>query len=390
MPIKPTIAIVILSLCTAAGAQTLQVESSAMAWRASFSEVGSNASEWANGSVKMPYVQSANTALAARINDALFLQHMGMPAPLKAGKTFALADGAEVPASTPSQDFTVTRNDALVFSVQFDKEGCGAYCENYAETMSFDARTGRVITLADVLNAVGKAEIPKLLVAEGARLYKAQIKQLEKELKAMRAKGAKAKSGDIDDLESRIDFNQTCLEQAQQKQADKSWYTVDNFRFDLPAGKGMLFTAWRCSNHAMRALDDVDNVSLGLSAQALGKMLTPYGQSLILDGSSVPEPTTVFQQLLHGKIGTAAITAWLTASSYSPGDISIRGLYYYNKYRKPIALSGKQVGQALTLSEGEGKSRATISLKLGPTGLSGQWDGDGKKLPMSLALDAQH
>ncbi len=226
-----------------------------MAWRASFSELGAVASEWANGALKMPYVQIDKPAVAARINDALYLQHMGMPAPLKPGKTFALADGAEVPVGTASQDFTVTRNDAVILSIQFDGEGCGAYCENYVETMSFDARTGRVITLDDVLNAFGRAEIPKRMVAESVRQYRAQIKGLEQQLKTLRAKGKKATPEAVDDLESRVELNERCLEEALQKLADKAWYPVDFLRFELPAAKGKVFTSGRCSTHAQRGLE---------------------------------------------------------------------------------------------------------------------------------------
>ncbi|TXT35851.1 MAG: hypothetical protein FD135_4651 [Comamonadaceae bacterium] len=376
-----------LFCCGVASAQPLQVGLRSMAWNPRFAEFGAVTSAWANGAIKMPYVQSDKAGVAARINEALYLRHMGMPAPLTAGKTFALADGAEVPASTASQEVTILRNDGRILSFQIDREGCGAYCENYAETVSFDARTGRVITLEDVLNAHGRAEIPKRMLEERIRQYRAQIKQLQQQLKALRTKGKAVAADTVDDLESRVSLNETCLEEAQQKQVSKAWDLVDFLRFELPAEKGMVFTSGRCSNHASRALDDVGDVSLTVAAQALDKMLTPYGQSLILDAPSVQEPTTVFHQVLHGKIGAIAITALLTSSSYGAGEPSISGIYAYNKYRKPIALSGKQVGQTLSLQEaGDDKARASMTLQLGQTGLSGQWEGNHKKLPMTLLV----
>lgn len=333
------------------------------------------------------FSQSDRLAVATRINEALYLRHMGMPPPVKPGKTFALSDGAEVPTSTASQDVTVTRNDDQILSIQIDREGCGAYCENYAESISFDARTGRTITLEDVLNAYGKTEIPKRMMVERVRQYKERIKHLNQQLKAQRAKGKKAATDTEDDLELRVELNERCAEEELQKKASKAWYPVDYLRFGFSAAKDMVFTSGRCSNHAMRALDDVGDVSLTLSAKALDKMLTPYGQSLMMEATEVPEPSTVYQQVLHGKIGSAAITALLTSSAYGPSDQSITGVYYYNKYRKPIALSGKQVGQMISLSEGTDKTQAKTTLKLGRAGLSGQWEGDGKTLPMTLAAE---
>lgn len=382
-----TIVLFLLSCLASAHAQPLQVGTRAMAWSASYAELGAVTSDWAKGAIQMPYVEPGkNGAIAARMNEALFMRQMGMPAPLTAGKTFALADGAEVPSSTASQAVTATRNDGRILSIQFTREGCGAYCETYDETVSFDAVTGRSLTLEDLLNAYGRAEIPKRMMAERVRQYKAQIKQLQQQLKALHAKGKKVVADAVDDLESRVALNEGCLAQELQKKTDKAWYPVDSLRYGLPAGAGMAFTSERCSNHASRALDDVGEVSLSLPAQAMDKMLTPYGRALILETASVPEPSTVFQQVLHGKIGSAAITAVLTATAYGAGEPSVSGVYYYNKYRKPIALSGTQSGQTVSLREGaDDTTRATITLQLGRAGLSGKWEGGNKTLPMELA-----
>jgi hypothetical protein len=227
------------------------------------------------------------------------------------------------------------------------------------------------------------------MAAERVRQYGAQIKLLKQQLKELRAKGKKGAADTLDDLESRVELNKGCMQEELQMQASKAWHSVDYLRFGLPAAKSMVFTAGRCSNHALRALDDVGEVSLTLSGQALDRMLTPYGQSLIFETASVPEPSNVFEQVLHGKIGSAAITVFLTSISYDAygtGERSVSGLYFYDKYRKPIILSGKQVGQTISLHEGGDITRAAITLQPGRTGLSGKWEADNKTLPMTLVV----
>ncbi|XVJ70115.1 MAG: hypothetical protein HEQ39_11025 [Rhizobacter sp.] len=358
-----------------------------MAWKPAYAELGAVSSDWSKGTIQMPFVRSQTAEVAARINEALYLRILGTPAPLSAGKTFELADGTEPPAGTSWQKVGAVRNDGRIFSVTLEAEGCGAYCEAYSETHSFDSRSGRALTLEEILTPTARLEVPKRMIAERIKQYRGQIKVLKRDLQALKLKKQSTPDA-ISDLESRIGLNEDCLSQEREKQKERNslWFSLESLRFSFPDGKGVVFTSQRCSNHASRALDDVGDVDLFLSLEELPKLLTPYGRFVLLDSEAVPEPRTPLNQVLRGQIGGAAVTFLLTTSRYGASETSVSGLYYYDKYRKPIGLSGKIDGVMLSLTDhSDANGRMTMALRLGQSGLSGQWRSDSKTLPVMLS-----
>jgi hypothetical protein len=367
----------ILLASGAALAEPLAVESRTMAWKAGGEDLPFYAGNWAAGSIKMPYVVSAASGIAARINDTLYLSLLGTPAPLKPGKTFSLADGAS-PEGTSSLDFSVRRNDDQIIEILVSGESCGAYCEGYEREFSFDAHTGRVLSSEDLLTAQGISVVAQRMLEERRRRYANQIKSLKQELKTLSAKTPKGKKPDASDTEDRLAFNESCLADEKQKSRDEVYVTG----FALPAGKGMVFTSERCSNHASLALDDVLNVELAIPPAELRDLLTPYGKSLVLGEGKAPGRLASFGQILHGKIGTATITLQLGRPS-TGGAMS--ALYYYERYRKPISLSGELKGERMELVEKmTEQGQATLSLSRNGAAYVGQWSANGKQLPVTL------
>ena len=115
--------------CGTASSEPLMVEVRSMAWKPAYAELGAVSSDWSKGTIQMPFVRSQAAEVAARINEALYLRILGTPAPLSAGRTFELAEGAQPPAGTSWQEVGAVRNDGRLFSVTLEAEGCGAYCE---------------------------------------------------------------------------------------------------------------------------------------------------------------------------------------------------------------------------------------------------------------------
>jgi hypothetical protein len=103
---------------------------------------------WENVSIKMPFVTGKSIKISSRINNALYMEQMGIDAPVKSGKSFSLPTGM-CPVGIMSLDFKVNRNDATVLEIEFEAEGCGAYCENYTTVAHFDVRSGWRISLVD-------------------------------------------------------------------------------------------------------------------------------------------------------------------------------------------------------------------------------------------------
>lgn len=325
--------------------------------------------------VEMPFVQLANALIAKKINDRLFLGQLGIMAPKKPGATLDAKD--LVIDGMASQHFSVSRQDARVLTIVFENEGCGAYCENYSMVYSFDLKTGRRVGANELITPSGRNELARRMGREGTRRYRDQLASLRTELAQAKRKQGAAGTQDLDDLNERIELNTRCLGEGTHTDRTPgvpALVDLNSLTFEL-ASQALKLTSERCSNHAMRALDDVGNITLAVPYPALRGWLTPYGLALLFGEGAVEPPDAIFDQVLKGRIGDkSAITMLLTKAS----DNSIGGTYLYDRYRKPIGLTGRMSGNTIELEERvndspEPSGRFTLTL----TGqrLKGRWTG---------------
>ncbi|WP_052135268.1 hypothetical protein [Collimonas arenae] len=334
----------------------------------------------------MPFVTMGDQKVAAKINDYLFIGQVGVMAPIQPGKFFSAA-GSDRIAGMASQEFTISRNDGRILTIAFAAEGCGAYCEDYNTYHSFDIKTGRTLGADDLLTESGMRNLAQKMAKERQSQYRRQLVSLKKDLKAAQKEHKPDSQNTISDLNDRIALNTDCLGDVGNTESLPSaaamLSTFRYFNYEL-AEQAFKLTAGRCSNHAMRALDDVGDVTLAIPYAELKPYLTGYGKALLLgEGSGAPK-NNVYGQLLRGKMGSKiAITMVL----YKESDNSVGGVYFYDKYRKPIKLSGRQSGDALELSEDavQGSTdKATMHLAISGDRLRGQWTGK-TELPVDLA-----
>ncbi|MCR6480364.1 hypothetical protein NU688_29685 [Variovorax sp. ZS18.2.2] len=322
---------------------------------------------------KFPFVQSENTRLAARINQWLFLKTFEIPAPAR------MADGlrgvdAQTWQNMPELGYTVLRNDARVLSLRIEGEGCGAYCENFTYAHAFDAATGRHLEAADLFTSQGLQAIARKIGANNAATLRKEIASLQKAKKAPQPKDGPSADG----LDAVIGLYEDCLS----SRGDIEYRRIAGVgRMEIEAGS-VLFAQDRCSNHAMRALDDIGDFSTRIPASQLGPWLTGYGRRLLLGEGSALAPTSPFGQVLHGTIdGKLPIT--LRLPLIGGGDGQVNAVYFYDRYRTPIPVSGQYKDGVLTLEEGESKAR--LRLKSEGLALRGEWTSGQKTLPMVLA-----
>lgn len=384
----------------AALADTFQISERTLSWHApkDDSEHPWYTASWEKGTIVMPFVASVRTEVAARINDALYMDLVGIPAPTDPGKIFRFPAGAQPTDAESELDgtnsiaFRTLRNDDRVLSLSIEREGCGAYCEEYTTSYNFDAETGRVFDANDVFTPAGRIRIAKLMTQERKKQYGVMIKTLNAQLaKQGKASRTRPSSEDVDDLKARIELNQGCL-------ADMSSDTEtagdpgENFRylrFAVPDANSVQFTAERCSNHASRALDDVGDVSLTLSGDKLDGMLTAYGRYLLRDGERPKEAPSLFGLFLHGRIGQSPVA--IRIGSGSDGH-SLSAVYYYEKYRLPIALTGSMEGDRIVLTSAkkggdpDPSSTETFELTRHGTAFTGQWRKQDMQRPVSFSL----
>ncbi len=358
----------------AATAAALQVAPRTMAAPAKGDAVASWAStEWAQGSVKLPWVTGPDPVVAQRINHALFVQLLEVFAPSQPGRSFTVPAGAE-PAGTASLGYTLLRNDGRVLSFAVDGEGCGAYCETYTRYLQFDARSGRALAPQDLLTPAGGAELQRQMLAERARQYRKAVRSL----KQQRAQ-ARGRLADDDDTDDRIGLNETCLAELGKAPAAEADAPLGYLRMGLAANGQMLLTAERCSNHASRGLDDVGDVTLKRSPAALAPHLTPYGRALLLRQGDAPAPESPLGQVLHGQVAGAPVTLWLNRPD---ADGQVNGHCQYDKLRRPLRLSGQLAGNTLTLEEQAGdQTTGRFTLEVGGSTLTGQWQATGASTP---------
>ena len=327
--------------------------------------------------VKMPFVQMANAKVAARINDQLFIAQFGVMAPEMPGGAVD-----HIPLeSIRTQDFSVALDSQRVLTIAFDNEECGAYCENYASYYSFDTRNGHLITVDDLLTASGLKVLAARMKKESIAAYRKQLAQLRTELKAAEKKGAAKAKVDIGDLNDRIALNEDCLQQASAPDEAAGAGPFGYYAIELASDAFNIFRS-RCSNHASRALDDVDIVTLAIAYKDMRAYLRSYGKAVLLNEGDTMPANSPFGQLLRGNLGgSTAITMLLHKES----DNSVGGVYFYDKHRTPIPVSGQLAGKELELIEPDGKGGERAKIKLTNSGghLTGHWIGK-KEFPMEL------
>ena len=301
------------------------------------------------GQIKMPWIVASDKRVAAKINDRLFIGQFGVLAPKTTRKHFTAEDGVVV-EGLASQDFSISRNDDRVLTVAFENEGCGAYCEGYRVFYSFDVRTGDTLYAEDLFTEVGLRSLQGQIHRARLSAYRKLLVSLRNELKIAQ-KQRQANSQDLrNDLQERIELNSRCAGEGihtdrTPRAADISiGFGYDNLEL---AATEFHLTRGRCSNHAMRALDDVGDFTLTLSYAALRPHLTDYGKTLLLKEGSAQPPVGIYGQILRGNIGGSEVTMLINKGS----DNSVAGHYFYNKYSKPIELSGRVIGDQLELTE---------------------------------------
>lgn len=248
--------------------------------------------------VTMPFVRGGADGVAAAINEQLFQGQFSVPAPVPADGHFTLPTNEEGAADVFTQSFTVTRNDDRILSIAFDVEGCGAYCENYNIYYSFDVKTGALLKPDALFTANGINRLEQLLGRAKGAEHRKLLATLRQDLHA--AYQRQEQPDTINDLQERISLNSECIGEG--RHTDRTprvtetgqGFGYDKFEF---GEKTFRLTRERCSNHAMRALDDVGDYTLELPDTALSPYLTDYGRRLLLDEPAAPVAASGAEQI---------------------------------------------------------------------------------------------
>lgn len=327
--------------------------------------------------LRFPFVSGndarVDSRITARINNLLFIETFEILAPVNAN------DGLhEVSADTwqslASIDFEVGRNDGHVLSIWLNSENCGSYCEAHTSTYAFDATSGRHLGLEDLFSAAGLEALNKDLKSANLAAIEAAIGRLKASLKASKGKKTSDNQPGLsrEELTAAIGMYNDCIKQRKSPDYDK----FQQLGMPQIQAQTVVFSVERCSNHAMQALDEVGNFSLGFSPEQLKPWLSAYGRDMLLgEASGAVAPTSPWGQVWRGAIDVKLpVTLYLGAANslYAPTD-----RYFYDDYRKPIALTRSINNATITLTEAESKETPPPRLVLSQQdgGLRGSWEG---------------
>lgn len=347
--------------------EPLTVREMTVAWTRSPAEEGPPRED-----LSMPVVQPTALAAATRINRWLAIELMNRlpPTPPPVRWQMAPKDAPDAPSNL---SFKVVRNDPQVLTLALEREFCGAYCEESVDPVSFDARSGQYLTAPDLLTPAGLRSLaPRIAQQRVARLQQA-LRQAQAQL---RRKGLDAEERET--AEAQVAMYRECV-----RWLSPGHLTSNRF---YVAGDGLHFVQGRCSNHAMRAIDDLGDLDTRVPFAEARPHLSAYGLAVLFGAGATTAPAHRSEWLLLGQIGGAPVTLRLQAAADDRAG-QWHGVYFYDKYGAPIALAGRRDGARWDLREqdADGQESARLSLVAQPGRWTGEWHSPGKKsLPITL------
>lgn len=155
-----------------------------------------------------------------------------------------------------------TLND-LLYSITFYTEGCGAYCEEYEQSFNFNLENGNKINLDSIFSVIGKKKFLKELSNQKSKKINNYITWLEKE--------QKSKENQI--INQSIELYKTCLKSLPFKSLEYIDFKIKK--------DSIILTSERCSNHVIRALDDLGDYTFSFHKSDLNILLNDYRKDLL-------------------------------------------------------------------------------------------------------------
>lgn len=291
---------------------------------------------------KFPNIQfPKNLKVQNKINTFLQLEHLEhLPNVYKVNPYEKLRiDENNDMYSVTFYDWKVNKTPKNILSLVINGESMGAYSEEYITYNNFDLRNGNKIFANSLFTNEGKTKITDFLnqcVNHEINIFLKGIKEIvpgenetkeDEEFKEM--------------ITEQISMFKECLNYS-------NTYTLENYDFTFQKDS-IIFYRGRCSNHAMRALDDLDTFKISISYKELEKYLSPYGKSLCFDNSKIIETSMIEGKMYKGKINDKYPITAIIQNINSDNSTSI--IYWYDRYNLPITCYGKFIHNQLFLNE---------------------------------------
>lgn len=214
-----------------------------------------------------------------------------------------------------------------ILSIALDGEASGAYPEGFSIWKNFDLRTGNVINAKDLFQ-------PNLIQTVESLIQKSVKKEVDDFLTEL-----KSEKNPSEEVLDQIAMYEECF----------TGFTLDGIEYYFAKDK-IRFIAGRCSNHAMRALDELDSHVVEFPYQEMEKYWSSYAKNL-LSGSEKVDKTSLNNKLYKGKIDGKYPVTVLIDQLYDDGSFSAH--YWYDKNKKLIEWHGKIKGNHISMTESD-------------------------------------
>ena len=211
-----------------------------------------------------------------------------------------------------------------ILSLVLVGESTGAYSEGFESYYNFDLRTGNKIVYNDFIAEDKIPELTKRLNTKVKNTINQHLKQLFSpssfdQLSKEDKEFYKEQAMIYEDCLSGIDEN-----------------TLEYYDFSFKKDS-ITFIRGRCSNHAMRAMDDLDRFYLTYAFKDIKEYLSEDGKNLISGSVNFPLSKSPDARFYKGKIGKYPITAFIS-KIYSDGSLNM--MYWYDQHKTPIKWGG--------------------------------------------------
>lgn len=220
-----------------------------------------------------------------------------------------------------------------ILSIALDGEASGAYPEGFSIWKNFDLRTGNFINAKDLFQSNSTKTVENLI-----------RKNVKKEVDDFLVQ-LKSDKNPSEEVLDQIAIYEDCFTD----------FTLDGIEYYFGKDK-IRFIAGRCSNHAMRALDDLGSHIVEFPYKTLDKYWSSYAKNLLSDSEKV-DKTSLDHKLYKGKIDGKYPVTVLIDQLYEDGSFSAK--YWYDKNKKLIEWNGKLKGNHISIIENDHYSEET-------------------------------
>lgn len=220
-----------------------------------------------------------------------------------------------------------------ILSLMLNGEATGAYSEGFEIYYNFDLRTGNKINLDEFLTENGLKEITDKLNLKTKNSIEEYLQSLDE--------SAADEGEEFERIQAQIDMYTYCMADIEENSID---YYEYYFEKDC-----ITFVRGRCSNHAMRAIDDLGRFTIKYGYNEIEEFLSLFGKGILNGAPEIIHQASPNGKFYKGTINNKYKITVLVSEVYSDNSLSVK--YWYDKYKNPIDWSGSISDNHFTLKE---------------------------------------